>query len=144
MHDWGVVDESQGGVRAWIEMDVPRREVGGPLLKEKFIGECAFDRYAAMESASHEVIEYLCRESGVVVKDINYDKVEHLEWRLSAQKYFSDVFSERLGRMEKEDEAMRSGYGNLIAGMKNICWKFKDVMPIEAVGREGQFLSWRM
>ena len=32
VHDFGIVDEPEGGYRGWIEMDVPC-EVGGPNVK---------------------------------------------------------------------------------------------------------------
>lgn len=78
VHDFGIVDEPEDGLRGWIEMDVPC-EVDGSNVKQKFIGDNALGRYEAMESASDDLIKYMCERSGVIIKDINYDEVKKLE-----------------------------------------------------------------
>ena len=140
VHDFGIVDEPEGGYHGWIEMDVPC-EVGGPNVKQRYIGDYAFGRYDAMESASDDLIKYMCRQRGVIIKDINYDEVKKLEWKLSAEKDWSKLFCDKLDQRVKENKAMRFSYENLVADAKKICQKFKDVLPIETIGEEDLLLG---
>ena len=117
VHYWGIIDEPEGGLRGWIEMDVPC-EVDGSNVKQKVIGDNAFSRYDAMESASDDLIKYMCKQMGVIIKDINYDEVKKLEWRLSAEKDWSKLFCDKLDQRMKEDKAMRLSYTNLVADAK--------------------------
>jgi len=49
-----------------------------------------------MESANDDLIKYMCRQRGVIIKDINYDEVKKLEWKLSAEKDWSKLFCDKL------------------------------------------------
>ena len=94
-----------------------------------------------MESANDDLIKYMCRQRGVIIKDINYDEVKKLEWKLSAEKDWSKLFCDKLDQRVKENKAMRFGYENLVADAKKICQKFKDVLPIETIGEEDILLG---
>ncbi|PUZ50826.1 hypothetical protein GQ55_6G093100 [Panicum hallii var. hallii] len=94
-----------------------------------------------MESASDDLIKHMCKQSGVIIKDINYDEVEKLEWRLSAEKDWSKLFCDKLDQRMKEGKAMCFGYTNLVGDAKKICQKFKDVLPIETIGEEDLLLG---
>jgi hypothetical protein len=110
-------------------------------VKQKFIGDNALGRYDAMESASDDLIKHMCKRSGVIIKDINYDEVKKLEWRLSAEKDWSKLFCDKLAQRMKEGRAMCFGYTNLVGDAKKICQKFKDVLPIGTIGEEDLLLG---
>ena len=144
VHDWGIIDEPEGGLRGWIEMDVPC-EVDGSNVKQKVISDNAFSRYDAMESASDDLIKYMCKQMGVIIKDINYDEVKKLEWRLSAEKDWSKLFCDKLDQRMKEDKAMRLSYTNLVADAKKKYVRSSRMSYLlRQLVRKIYFLEWLM
>ncbi|CAN6380323.1 unnamed protein product [Urochloa humidicola] len=141
LHDFGTFDESGGLVRGFIEMDIPRRLAGEPKMKELFVGDDVLSRYDAMESASAEAIKGLCKRSGVIIQDINYDEMKKLESKLVNEKQWSKLFCDQLQVRIKKDGAIRSCYENVVAHAKTICKEFKDVLPIEITGEQDLFLG---
>ncbi|CAN6331370.1 unnamed protein product [Urochloa humidicola] len=136
IHDFGIIDEADGLLRGWVEMDVPGRLGAEPKMREKFVGADALGQYAAMEIVSAEIIEALCKRFAVIVEDVNYPKVKKLEERLFEEKTWADLFRGQLRGRVKENDALRCAFGNVISEAKIICSKFKDILPIAVSGEE--------
>ncbi|CAO2185281.1 unnamed protein product [Urochloa humidicola] len=89
-----------------------------------------------MENVSADIIRELCKRFGVIVKDVNYSKIKRLEERLVEEKRWVDMFRGKLDARVKENDTLRFAYGSVIAEVKTICKKFKDVLPIGTCGKE--------
>lgn len=128
-YGWGVVIE-EGGYRGWSEIDIPRVDVEGVRMREKYYGEVCCSKREAMESASDSAIKDLVRGGNVIIKDLNYDKVVMLEERLDRADGFGGMLLDVVDLKEKQIERMYMGYTELFVEVRRMCRQFSDLLPI--------------
>jgi hypothetical protein len=78
----GVFHDDDGTSTAWVKMDVPPSFTDPETHQKTLYGEPSPSQVDAFRTLDEAVVRYLSEECVVVVKDVNYERAQRLEYSL--------------------------------------------------------------
>jgi hypothetical protein len=125
---------------AWVKMDVLPFTTHPETKQKTLYGEPSPSQVDAYRTLNEAIIRYLLEECGVVVKDVNYDRVRRLEYPLFRAATYRERFYGMVADLKKELAAVEaerarltssdSRYATLFAAGRMVIASFADILPL--------------
>jgi hypothetical protein len=98
----GVFHDDDGTSTAWVKMNVPPSPTNPETNKKTLYGEPSPSQMDAYRTLDEAIVRYLCEECGVVVKDVNYERVRRLEYSLFRAATYEERLYDMADELKKE------------------------------------------
>jgi hypothetical protein len=136
----GVFHDDDGGSSAWVKMDVPPSFNDLETNQKTFYGEDSMSQVDAFHTLDEAVVKYLCEECGVIVKDVNYEHVKRLEYRVFRAASYGERLYDTVDELKNKLAAMKvergrlvvsdARYGTLFSAGRIVTASFGDILRI--------------
>ncbi|WVZ78548.1 hypothetical protein U9M48_026240 [Paspalum notatum var. saurae] len=133
LYGWGLVSDVDGNHTGWIESETPPGGLYGEKGRAMFLGDARDTVYKAMESAAADAVDTMIKKHNVIIKDLNYDKVEELKKRLQVEQHLSSALMSGKNIAEIKEEKLREECAAFYKQFAIVLEEFSYLLPIRFV-----------